>query len=122
MKYSINASITGPIGDSASGTVNVYNTSDKLTAPGAELDFAVLASELEKLRNALYSRVGEEGSNSPERFGDMQKVATAEIAAKKKDGKTIFENLKSVSAWGSKVAQEIGVELVAGLIAAQFTK
>lgn len=79
--------------------------------PG-QASFESLALDLAKLRAEIRAR--EKGSAE----GDVAlgALASAEIAAKKSDEKTMLQHLKVVGTFGLKIASEIGTSVAADAI------
>ena len=67
--------------------------------------------ELGKLRDALLTKAAE-----PEHYVEMEAIASAELAAKKGDGKKVFEALSKAGKWSLSVAEKIGIGVATAAI------
>ncbi|HSB11058.1 MAG TPA: hypothetical protein VLM38_16335 [Blastocatellia bacterium] len=100
-KYHIEGGQQGAVGDSAQASNNVFNQWNK---SGGNLKG--LAEELAKLRAEL----GKQATNS-EQFESAAAIAKAEDAAKKGDGATVFDHLKTAGKWALGIAESIGIPI-----------
>lgn len=93
--------------------VNINSTDHSINTVSIDnqnLDMAVLAEELERLRNALLPK-----AESAEHYSLIGQIASAESAAKTKnisDLKQVLSKLKPIGGWVLNIAKEIGVPIV----------
>lgn len=110
-KYKITGGTQGAVGDYAQSSNNTFNTWNESGG-----DLKALAKELEQLREELRSR-----AKTPEQFEATTAIAKAEDAAKKGDGSSVFEHLKSAGKWALETATTIGVPVAIQAIKTAIT-
>ncbi|MDO8438870.1 MAG: hypothetical protein Q7S67_01335 [Telluria sp.] len=76
-----------------------------------QIDLNLLGDELAKLRDELLTKAAE-----PEHYVEMGAIASAELAAKKGDGKQVFEALSKAGKWSLSVAEKIGIGVATAAI------
>ncbi len=111
-QYNFDNSQAGAVGRNSSASGNTFNQQNNLPA---NLDFTQLATELDQLKQALKQQ-----AESPEEFSAIAEVASAEEAAKNKEGNKVVKHLKSAGKFALDTAQKIGVSLAAEVIQKQM--
>ncbi|HWS87996.1 MAG TPA: hypothetical protein VN282_13585 [Pyrinomonadaceae bacterium] len=98
-KYKIIGGSHGAVGDQAVNYGNIYN--DWKQGGG---DLQTLAQQLDTLRAELGKQ-----ANQASDYKAVAAVAEAAEAAKKEEGPTVFEHLKSAGQWAYDIALKVGV-------------
>lgn len=98
-KYKITGGSQGAVGDGAVNYGNIYN--DWKQGGG---DLQTLAQQLDTLRAELGKQ-----ANQASDYKAIAAVAEAAEAAKKDEGSTVFEHLKTAGSWAYGVALKVGV-------------
>ena len=101
----------GAFGDNAISKGNTF----KINSSNNEINYADLSIEIKQLWVAFAQNL-----KSQEDIEVLKNIKEAENAAIAKDEKKVFEKLKNVGIGTLNLAKEIGVEIVASIIAKQM--